>query len=58
MHKRGLAPFSNCECGATKQTADHIVSQCTTHRTPWEIFDMMILDEETGCWLNSNTLSI
>ena len=32
MHKWGLAPSSNCECGATEQTADHIISQCPTRR--------------------------
>ena len=25
MRKWGLAPFSNCECGTTEQTADHII---------------------------------
>ena len=24
MHKWGLAPSSNCECGASEQTADHV----------------------------------
>ena len=31
IYKWGLAPFSNCECGATEQTADHIISQCPTN---------------------------
>ena len=25
MHKWGLAPTSNCECGAAEQTAEHII---------------------------------
>ena len=28
MYKWGLAPLANCECGASEQTADHIISQC------------------------------
>ena len=27
MSKLGLAPLANCECGASEQTADHIISQ-------------------------------
>ena len=26
MHKWGLAPSSNCECGASEQTADHVLT--------------------------------
>ena len=28
MYKWGVAPSPNCECGASEQTADHIISTC------------------------------
>ena len=28
MHKRGLAPSPNCECGASEQTTDHVLTAC------------------------------
>ena len=31
MHKWGLAPSPNCECGATEQTADHVLKACPIH---------------------------
>ena len=31
MYKWGLTPSPNCECGATEQTADHIISSCLIH---------------------------
>ena len=34
MYKLSLAPSPNCECGATNQTADHVISTCAIHRTP------------------------
>ena len=57
MYKWGLAPLTNCECGAREQTADHIISQCPIHRAPRGIFSLMVLDEETRCWLKSLTVS-
>ena len=30
MHKWGLAPSLNCECGASEQTADHVLTACPT----------------------------
>ena len=35
MHKWGLAPSPNCECGASEQTADHVLTACPIHRAPW-----------------------
>ena len=32
MQKRGLAPSPNCECGASEQTADHVLTACPIHR--------------------------
>ena len=34
MHKWGLAPSPNCECGAFEQTADHVLTVCSIHRAP------------------------
>ena len=35
MHKWGLAPSPNCECGASEQTADHVLTACPIHRGPF-----------------------
>ena len=58
MHKWGLAPSAKCECGASKQTADHIILTFSTHRAPRGIMGLTILNDETRCWLNSITASI
>ena len=58
MHKWGLAPTSNCECGAAEQTADHIILTCPTHRAPTGIHGLTVLDDDTRCWLNAITASI
>ena len=58
VHKWGLAPSAKCECGARKQTVDHIISTCPTHRVPQGIMGLTVLDDETRCWLNSITASI
>ena len=34
IYKWGLAPSPNCECGATEQTAYHVVSSCFIHHVP------------------------
>ena len=36
MHKWGLAPSPNCECGASEQTADHVLTACPIHRAPYK----------------------
>ena len=52
MHKWGLAPSPNCECGASEQTADHVLITCPIHRAPHGARDdEMVLDDETRCWL-------
>ena len=58
MHKWGLAPSPNCECGASEQTADHVVTMCPIHRAPHGARDLTVLDNETRCWLNDITASI
>ena len=37
MHKWGLAFSAKRECGASEQTADHIILTCPKHRAPQEI---------------------
>ena len=34
MHKWGLASSPNCECVASEQTADHVLTACSIHRAP------------------------
>ena len=58
MYKWGLATVTNCECGAREQAADHIISQCPIHWEPRGMFGLMVLDDETRCWLKSLTVSI
>ena len=58
MHKWGLAPSPNCECGASEQTADHVLTACPIHQAPHGARGLMVLDDETRCWLNIITASI
>ena len=54
----GLAPSPNCECGASEQTADHVLTASAIHRAPHKARGLTILDDETQCWLNNITASI
>ena len=58
MQKRGLAPSSNCECGASEQTANHVLTACPIHRAPHGARGLTVLDDETRCWLSNTTASI
>ena len=58
MHKWGLAPLPNCKCGASKQTADHVLTACPIHWAPHGAKTLTVLDDETRCWLNNTTASI
>ena len=58
MHRWGLAPSPNCECGASEQTADHVLTACPIHRAPHGARGLTVLDDETRCWLNNTTASI
>ena len=57
MHKWGLAPSPNCECGASEQTADHVLTMCPIHRAPHGARGLTVLDDETRCCLNNITAS-
>ena len=58
MHKWGLAPSPDCECGASEQTADHVLTACPIHRAPHGARGLTVLDDETRCGLNDITASI
>ena len=58
MHEWGHASSAKCECGASEQTAKHIILTCPIHRPPRGIMGLTVLDDETRCWLNSVTASI
>ena len=58
MHKWGLVPSPNCECGASEQTADHVLTACPIHRAPHGVRGLTVLDDKTRCWLNNITVSI
>ena len=47
MYKWGLTPLLDCECGATDQTADHVISTCPIHRTPQGVAGQKVLDDDT-----------
>ena len=47
MHKWGLSPSPNCKCGASKQTAGHILAACPIHRALHEVQGMTVLNDET-----------
>ena len=58
MHKWGLAPSPNCECGTSEQTADHVLTACSIHWAPHGARGLTVLDDKTRCWLNNTTASI
>ena len=58
IHRWGLSPSLNCECGASEQTADHVLTACPIHRAPHGTRGLMVLDDKTRCWLNNITASI
>ena len=58
MHKWGLAPSPNCECVASEQTADHVLTACPIHRAQHGARGLTVLDDETRCCLNNTTASI
>ena len=47
IQKWGFAPLPNCECGASEQTADHVLTACPIHRAPHGARGLMVLDDET-----------
>ena len=58
MHKWGLAPSPNRECGASEQTADRVLTACPIHRARHGAQGLTVLHDETQCWLNNTIASI
>ena len=58
MYKWGVAPSPNCECGASEQTADHIISTCPLHCAPKGIQGLLALDDDIRRWLKINAVNI
>ena len=58
MHKWVFAPSPNCKCGASEQTAEHVLTACPTRRVLHGARDLTVLDHETRCWLNNTTASV
>ena len=46
MHKWGLALSPNCECDASGQTADHVLTGFPIHWAPHEVRGLTVLDDE------------
>ena len=51
MHKWGLVLSPNCECGASEQTADHVLTACPIHRAPHGARGLTVLDDKTRAGL-------
>ena len=57
MHKWGLAPSPNYECGAAEQTKDRVNNVPHTSGTTWSTRSE-VLDDETRFWFNNIIASI
>ena len=55
LNRCGLAPSPNCECGASEQTADHVLTACPIHRAPHGARGLTVLDDETRFWFHNIT---
>ena len=52
LYKWGMVSSAACECGAEKQTVDHVVVlHCPIHRPPHGLHGLTVLDDETIEWL-------
>ena len=58
MYKWGVAPSPNCECGASEQIVDHIISTCPLHRAPKGMQGLLVRDDDTRRWLKINPVNI
>jgi len=47
----GMVSSAAYDCGAEKQTVDHVVLQCPIHRPPHGLHGLTVLDDETIEWL-------
>ena len=51
LYKWRMAFSVACECGAEKQTVDHVVLQCSIHRPPHGLHGLTVPGDETIEWL-------
>ena len=58
MQKWDLTPSPKCECGASEQTANHVLTTCPIHWAPHGTQGLTVLDDKTQCWLNNITACI
>ena len=49
MHKWGIAPSPNCECGTAEQTAYHVLIACSIHWALRGAGGLTGLDDKTRC---------
>ena len=54
----GSRSITECESGASEQTADHVISSWLIHHVPRGTRGLQVLDDPTRCWLNTTTASI
>jgi len=47
LHKWDMVSSAACECGAEKQTVDHVVLECPIHGPPRRLHGLTVLDDET-----------
>ena len=45
MHKWGFAPAVSCDCGASEQTVDHVVSDFPMYHVPHGTDSLRALDD-------------
>ena len=51
IHKWGLAPSPNCECGASEKTEDHVLTACPIHRAPHGARGLTVLNAKLDAGL-------
>ena len=51
MHKWGLAPSPNGECGASEQTTDHVLTACPIHQAPHGVRGLTVLNDKLDAGL-------
>ena len=45
MHKWGLTPSPNCQCGSSEQTTDHVLTACPIHQAPHGAQGLTVFDD-------------
>ena len=58
IYKLGLAPTSICKCATLDLTAAHVIPKCPLHCALKGYNRMLVLNDETRCWLKNISNSI